>query len=185
MWLTHFEQARNESMRLRKPIILQFEREGCGGCRKLYEFTYKDSNVDRELDEWFILLRLDIFKDREVRREYSAYWTPSFYFTDYDGKLLYKFNGYLPPVEFRIMLRLALSEYLIPKGKYDQALSTLDSEVEELRHGVMFPKLEFQKGVVLYLKHHDNREFRSIMDDIRNKYLGSLESYMYFWEDGI
>jgi thioredoxin-related protein len=185
MWLNNFERARDEAMKSRKPIVLQFEREGCGGCRKLYEFTYKDDKVDRELNEWFIPLRLDIFRDRELRREYSAYWTPSFYFMDYSGKLLYKFNGYLPPIEFRIMLRLALSEYLIPKGKYDEALSALDSDAEALRHGSIFPKLELQKGIVLYLKHRDNNEFRSIMDDIRRKYPGSLESEMYFWEDGI
>ena len=185
MWLTDFEEARDESEKSRKPILLQFEREGCGGCRKLYEFTYKDDNVDKELKEWFIPLRLDIFRDREERREYSAYWTPSFYFTDYSGKLLHKFNGYLPPVEFRIMLRLGLSEYLIPKGRYDEALNALDTDAEDLRHGSIFPKLELYRGIVLYLKHRDNKEFKNTMADIRKKHPGSLELYMYFWEDVI
>ncbi len=185
MWLTDFGQARSESMKSRKPIMLQFEREGCGGCKRLYESTYKDNEVDKELTEWFILLRLDILKDREARKEYSAYWTPSFYFTDYSGKLFYKFNGYLPPVEFGAMLRLALCEYLIPKGRYDDALSALESDADGLTRSTLFPKLELQKGIVLYLKHRDNKEFKNIMGDIRKKYPGSLESYMYFWGDGI
>jgi len=67
-WLTNLEQAKEESLKSRKPILLQFEMDGCGGCKKLNATTYKDHKVIDEMNEWFVLLKLDLIKDREVRK---------------------------------------------------------------------------------------------------------------------
>jgi thioredoxin-related protein len=105
-WLNNLEQAKTESSKTHKPIILQFEMDGCGGCKKLYSETYMNRKVQEEMSEWFVLLKLDLIKDREIRRELAAYWTPAFYFLDNKGKSYYNFNGYLPANEFRIIIRL-------------------------------------------------------------------------------
>ena len=82
-WLTNLDKAKEESLKLKKPILLQFEMENCGGCKKLEETTYKDQKVNDEMNEWFVLLKLDLIKDREVRKLLGAYWTPSIYFLDH------------------------------------------------------------------------------------------------------
>lgn len=33
-WLTNLEQAKEESLKSYKPILLQFEMDNCGGCKK-------------------------------------------------------------------------------------------------------------------------------------------------------
>ena len=84
-WLTNLEQAKEEAVKTKKLILLQFEMDGCGGCKKLEATTYMDQKVLDEINEWFVVLKLDLIKDREVRKSLGAYWTPSIYFLDQNG----------------------------------------------------------------------------------------------------
>ncbi len=182
-WLTNLEEAKEESLKLRKPILLQFEMDGCGGCKKLYEKTYSDENVQAEMSDWFVLLRLDLIKDRGIRRELSGYWTPSFYFLDYNGKSNFNFNGYLPADEFRIILRLGFAETQIPKGKYADAIEVMSKDIEQFKGNSLLPKLLAQKGIAEYIKTKDKKTFMGVMKGIQLKYSTSLEAQMYFWEE--
>lgn len=182
-WLTNLEQAKEESLKTRKPILLQFEMDSCGGCKKLYEETYPNEKVQEEMNEWFVLLKLDLIKDREIRRELSGYWTPSFYFLDHNGKSYYNFNGYLPPDEFRLMLRIGFSESMIPKGKYDEVIEVAGKEIDSFENSALMPKLLVQKGIAEYIKTKDNPAFRKILKEIQNKYPNSVEAKMYFWNE--
>lgn len=182
-WLTNIEDAKAESLKTHKPILLQFEMDGCGGCKKLYNETYPDAEVEKEMTEWFVLLKLDLIKDREIRRELSAYWTPSFYFMDHNGKSFFNFNGYLPPDEFRIILRLGFAETQIPKGKYSDAVSVMKENIEQLTNSALYPKLLSQIGIAEYIKSKDKETFMKTMADIRDKYPDSLEAKMYFWDE--
>lgn len=182
-WLTNLEQAKEESQKSRKPILLQFEMDNCGGCKKLYKETYPDPKVEEEMNEWFVLLKLDLIKDREIRRELSGYWTPSFYFLDHNGKSYYNFNGYLPPDEFRLMLRIAYSESMIPKGKYDDVINVINRDIENFKECALYPKAITQRGIAEYIKTKDNPAFRKIMKELQDKYPNSLEAKMYFWDE--
>lgn len=183
MWLTNLEQAKEESLKSRKPILLQFEMDGCGGCKKLYAETYTNQSVINEMKEWFVLLKLDLIKNREVRKELSAYWTPSFYFLDHSGKSHFNFNGYLPADEFRIILRLAYSEVSIPKGRFAEAIDVMNRDIEHFDDNPLISKLLAQKGITEYIKTKDKKAFMAVMKDIQLKYPNSLESKMYFWDD--
>ncbi len=182
-WITNLELAKEESQKSRKPIFLQFEMDNCGGCKKLYEETYLDSKVQEELNEWFILLKLDLKKDREIRRVLSGYWTPSFYFLDHNGKSYYNFNGYLPSDEFRLMLRIGFSESMIPKGKYDEVIEVTEKEIETFTDSALLPEVLVQRGIAEYIKTKDNPTFRKKMKEIQEKYPNSLEAKMYFWDE--
>ncbi|MDZ7763720.1 MAG: thioredoxin family protein [Melioribacteraceae bacterium] len=182
-WLTDFEQAKEESQKTRKPILLQFEMDGCGGCKKLYEETYPDPKVEEEMQEWFVLLKLDLKKNREIRRELSGYWTPSFYFLDHNGKSYYNFNGYLPPDEFRLMIRIGFAESMIPKGKYDDVIKVIEKDLSGFEKSALLPKVLVQKGIAEYIKSKDNKTFRQTMKEIQNKFPDSLEAKMYFWDE--
>ncbi|MBN1302625.1 MAG: thioredoxin family protein [Melioribacteraceae bacterium] len=182
-WLTNLDQAKEESQKTRKPILLQFEMDNCGGCKKLYEETYPNPEVVKEMNEWFVLLKLDLIKDREIRRELSGYWTPSFYFLDYTGKSYYNFNGYLPPEEFRLMLRIGFSESMIPKGKYDEVIKIIDKDLESFKESALYPKVISQRGIAGYIKTKDNPAFRKTLKELQDKYPDSLEAKMYFWDE--
>ena len=181
-WLSNIEEAKKESQKSRKPILLQFEMDGCGGCKKLYEETYTNPQVEKEMNEWFVLLKLDLIKDREIRRELSGYWTPSFYFLDYKGKSYFNFNGYLPPDEFRILLRLGYAETLIPKGKYAEAVEIMSTDIQAFKNAALLPKLLTQRALAAYIKSKDRPAFKSTMNKIQQLYPASLEAKMYYWD---
>ncbi len=183
MWLDDFEKAKEESLKLRKPVLLQFELDNCGGCKKLYDTTYQDEKVKSELENWFVPLKLDLLKNRDVRKIVSSYWTPSFYFMDHNGKSFYSFKGYLPPEEFRLLMRIGAAEAMIPKGKYDDALNILEDDSDNLSSGSLFNELQILKGEVIFLIQRDNSELKKIMKNIKEKDPESIQAKMYFWEE--
>lgn len=182
-WLNSFELAKEEAAKSRKVILLQFEMENCGGCKKLYQTTYPDLKVQNEINEWFVPLKLDIIKDREVRRSLGAYWTPAIYFLDQNGNSYYHFNGYLPPEEFRIILRLGLTETIMPRGRYDDIIKIVDQDIDDFKNNSLLPKLLIQRELARYIKTKDNSPLRKILKEIQKDFPDTLESKMYYWDE--
>jgi len=182
-WLTKLDEAKEESQKSRKPILLQFEMDGCGGCRKMEATTYKNQKVIDEMNEWFVLLKLDLIKDREVRKSLGAYWTPAFYFLDHKGNSYYHFNGYLPAEEFRAMLRLGIAETIMPRGRYDDIIKIIDRDINELTESSFYPKLLVARETARYIKTKDNSQLRNTLKEIQSTHPNSTEAKMYFWEE--
>lgn len=182
-WLNNFDQAKEEAAKFRKVILLQFEMENCGGCRQLYKTTYPDPKVEQEINEWFVPLKLDIIKDREVRRNLGAYWTPSIYFVDSNGNSYFHFNGYLPPEEFRIILRLGLTETIMPRGRYDDIIKIADQDIDDFKQNSLLPKLLIQRELARYIKTKDNSELKKTLKEIQNDFPATAEAKMYYWDE--
>lgn len=182
-WLNNFDQAKEESLKTKKIILLQFEMDGCGGCKKMNETTYKDQKIIDEMNEWFVLLKLDLIKDREVRKMLGAYWTPSFYFLDNNGNSYYHFNGYLPADEFRAMLRLGIAETIMPRGRYDDIIKIIDRNLDELSETSFYPKLIVARETARYIKIKDNTQLRKALKEIQHTHPQSTEAKMYFWDE--
>lgn len=182
-WLTNLDKAKEESLKTKKTILLQFEMDGCGGCKKLDATTYKDQKVIDEMNEWFVLLKLDLIKDKEVRRSLGAYWTPAIYFLDSNGNSYYHFNGYLPANEFRAMMRLGIAETVMPRGRYDDIINIIDKDIDELTKTSFYPKLLVARETARYIKTKDNSQLKKSIKEIQNKFPESTEAKMYFWDE--
>ena len=182
-WLINLEQAKEEAAKSKKIILLQFEMEGCGGCKKLEATTYLEQKVIDEMNDWLVLLKLDLIKDREVRRMLGAYWTPAIYFLDQNGNSFYHFNGYLPAFEFRAMMRLGIAETIMPRGKYDDLINIIEKDIDELAGTSLYPKLLVARETAQYIKIKDNSQLKKTLKEIQNKYPESTEAKMYFWDE--
>jgi thioredoxin-related protein len=182
-WLSNIEQAKEEAAKSRKLILLQFEMDGCGGCKKLEATTYKDQKVIDEMNEWFGPLKLDLIKDREIRKILGAYWTPSIYFLDQNGNSYYHFNGYLPATEFRAMLRLGIAETIMPRGRYDDIIKIIEKDLDELARTSFYPKLLVARETARHIKIKDNSQLKKSLKEIQQKFPESLEARMYFWDE--
>ncbi len=180
-WFFNLEEAQQEAMKQRKPILLQFHRDPCSGCQKTYAVTYPDPGVHRELHAWFVPLRLDILKDRRERSQFSAVWTPSFYVLDYKGKVFFSLPGFLEPEDFRVILRLGLAEYLIPRGKYAEAKNLLEDGLDRFPDNPRASLLLLRLGMIAYLTTWDNKVFKSYMKRIREEYPHSAEARQWPW----
>ncbi len=181
LWTFDYEEALERSRKERKPVFLQFHRDKCSGCHKTYETVYPDPVVTRELTERFIPLQLDILEDREIRRKYSAVWTPSFYVLDHSGRSFDFFEGFLPVEDFRVQLRLFQAAYLIPRGKYRETIKIMDEGVKLFPGNGRASALLLKKGQAVYLSARDNKAFRKVMQEIRDRYPTSLEARMWPW----
>jgi thioredoxin-related protein len=182
-WFTNLEQAKEEAVKTKKLILLQFEIENCGGCKKLEATTYKDQKVMDDMNEWFVLIKLDLIKDREVRRHLGAYWTPSIYFLDQNGDSYYHFNGYLPAYEFRAMIRLGIAETIMPRGRYDDVIKFIEKDLDELAGTSFYPKLLVARETAQYIKIKDNSRLKKTLKEIQQKFPESTEAKMYFWDE--
>ena len=56
-WYDDVESAIKFARTDGKGVLLQFHRDGCAGCKKMYELTYQDPGVQKELFEWFVPVR--------------------------------------------------------------------------------------------------------------------------------
>jgi thioredoxin-related protein len=182
-WLKNLELAKEESQKSHKLILLQFEMDGCGGCKKLEAATYKNQKVIDEMSEWFVLLKLDLIKDREVRKMLGAYWTPAMYFLDQNGNSYYHFNGYLPADEFRAMMRLGIAETIMPRGRYDDIIKTIHKDLDELKLTSFYPKLLVARETARYIKIKDNSQLRKTLKEIQSTHPNSTEAKLYFWDE--
>ena len=182
-WTFDYTEALERAKKEHKPVFLQFHRDKCSGCHKTYETVYPDPVVAKEVSEWFIPLQLDIIEDREIRRKYAAVWTPSFYVLDHNGQSFASFEGFLPLEDFRLQLRLFQAAYLIPKGKYREAMEILEEGEKLFPSSDRIPALLLKKGQAVYLSARDNKSFRAIMQLIRDNYPNSIEARMWPWMD--
>lgn len=182
-WVLDFSTAEELSRQSGKGIVLQFHRDECAGCKKMYAITYPDAKVENELFRWFIPLRQDIIRDRAVRSRFSAYWTPSFYFLDTRGRVQYNVNGYLNPEDFRVMLRLGMAALDLPRGKYLDVIDLMDDGLRLFPGNPMAARMLFTRGMAEYLLGKEKSAFRGAMREIIAQYPDSQEARMWPWPD--
>jgi tetratricopeptide (TPR) repeat protein len=182
-WHDDLQLALAEARSQNKTVLLQFAREQCAGCKKMYAQTYLDPDVQQELERWFIPVQLDILKDRQERRQYSAVWTPSFYFLDSRGSLVYSFNGYQNAEDFRVLLRLGKAAVDLPRGRYLETIDLMDDALNLFPNNPRAAALLFNSGMAQYLLGKDKSAFRGAMTDIIKEYPHSPEARMWPWMD--
>jgi hypothetical protein len=182
-WSSDLAEALDQARQEGKGILLQFHRDECAGCKKLYASTYPDAEVQKELFTWFVPVRMDIIKGRTVRSQYSAYWTPSFYFLNTRGNVQYQQNGYFNPEDFRILLRLGKAALDMPRGKYYDVIDLMDNGLVLFPDNPRAATLLFTRGMAEYLLGKEKSAFRGAMSEIVERYPNSQEARMWPWLD--
>lgn len=182
-WVIDWQTALENSWKENKGVLLQFHREECAGCKKMYAHTYPDADVQQEINDWFIPLRLDILKDRAIRSKLSAYWTPSIYFLDRKGNPLYHFDGYLKAEDFRVLMRLGKAALDMPKGRYLQIIDLMDNGLALFPNNPKAASMLFTRGMAEYLLGKEKSAFRGTMKEITATYPDSQEARMWPWQD--
>jgi thioredoxin-related protein len=182
-WFDSIENAQEEARSQGKLVLLQFHRDECAGCKKMDTSTFPDMDVQQELFHWFVPVKVDIMKNRDIRVRYSAYWTPSFYFLDYHGKMFNFFNGYLGPEDFRIILRLGKAAIDIPRGRYFDVIDRMDEGLKLFPNNPRSATMLFTRGMAEYLIGTEKSSFRGAMKEITELYPNSPEARMWPWMD--
>lgn len=77
-----------------KPVFVYVRSEYCGWCKKFEEETFTNQSVIRTLNENFILVSIDVNKQKNETRNFRVRGTPAEIFLDPNGTEIKRVPGY-------------------------------------------------------------------------------------------
>ncbi len=90
---TDIDGAFNVSQSENKTLAIIFDQDSCVYCDILKEDVLSDEEVQKELNENFIVLLVDINKNPDIAQKYNVYGTPTIQFLDSNGNDIDKIEG--------------------------------------------------------------------------------------------
>ncbi len=106
---TSIDAGINESKNASKPIFLYFRSETCYWCLRFEEETLSDKGVIDILNKNFVLVSVDVFKQKNTALNLGVRSTPYMIFFK-DGEEIARIPGYLPTDEFLVKLNEILEK---------------------------------------------------------------------------
>lgn len=94
------KEAKNQS----KPVFLYFRSETCYWCIVFEKEALSDDRIISLLNKEFVLISIDIFKQKNAAQNINVRTTPYMIFFDKDGKEISRIPGYIPKEEFLVKL---------------------------------------------------------------------------------
>ncbi len=95
----------NEAKNQNKPIFLYFRSETCYWCIRFEEEALSDTRVIEILNNKFVLISIDTFKQKNVSLNLNVRTTPYMIFFTKNGDEILRIPGYIPKDEFLARLR--------------------------------------------------------------------------------
>jgi thioredoxin-related protein len=77
-----------------KPIFVYARSESCGWCKKFEAETFTNKSVAGILNEKFILVSIDVYKQKNETRNFRVQGTPTEIFLDSNGTEIKRIPGY-------------------------------------------------------------------------------------------
>ena len=107
---TSIDTGINEAKNLSKPIFLYFRSETCYWCKKFEEEALSDKRVIDILNNNFVIISIDTFKQKNVANNLGVRSTPFMVFFTTDGTEISRIPGYIPTDEFLVKLDSVLDQ---------------------------------------------------------------------------
>lgn len=107
---TSIDTGINESKNLSKPIFLYFRSETCYWCKKFEEEALSDKRIIDILNNNFVIVSIDTFKQKNVAKTFGVRSTPFMIFFTKDGEEISRIPGYIPADEFLVKLNSVLDK---------------------------------------------------------------------------
>ena len=97
---TDYDGALSEAQSQNKSIVLIFDQASCQYCEMLKENVLSNSTVQKELNENYIVVLVDINKNPKIANKYKVFGTPIIQFLDSKGNETMRIEGYVESDEF-------------------------------------------------------------------------------------
>ena len=107
-------------------IIAYFGQQRCAYCKKFFDTSLANIDIQNYLRKHYDVVALDIWNDediidtdgneyseRELAIHYKTNFTPSLVFYDISGKPVFRLRGYYPPYKFRAALQYVTEGFYI------------------------------------------------------------------------
>ena len=97
---TDVDGALSEAQSQNKNVALIFDQDSCVYCEILKDDVLSNSTVQKELNEKYIVVLVDINKNPDIAGKYKIFGTPAIQFLKPDGTEAGKIEGYLESDDF-------------------------------------------------------------------------------------
>jgi thiol-disulfide isomerase/thioredoxin len=151
---TQADEAFAVARELGLPVLVDFWSEGCKGCCKMEEITYRDPFVISYLNTRYVMLKFNTkFRTPGFRNTYisSPYlWTPTLIIFSNDGSEVRKSTGYLPPALMLNELELGRALAYLRKAKSPESLAVLSGLLDSSTCSLTRQEAYYWAGVAAF-----------------------------------
>jgi thioredoxin-related protein len=102
---TDVDLAMNAAQSENKSVAIFFERTSCAYCDMLKSNVLSNSDVQKQLNENYVFLLVDINENPKFADKYRVYGTPIVKFIEPSGKVINEIQGYVEADEFLKVLK--------------------------------------------------------------------------------
>lgn len=81
-------------------VFIYFGADWCKYCSLMKKNTFENKEVDKYLLKNFIILNLDVDKNKEIKEKYNIKTLPSYLVIDKNEEVIKKSSGYKSPKDF-------------------------------------------------------------------------------------
>lgn len=97
---TDIDAAFNASQSQNRTLMIVFDQDSCVYCDLFKSDVLSNPQVQKELNENYVVLLVDINKNPDIAAKYKVYGTPTTQFIDSSGRQIHKIEGYIDSAEF-------------------------------------------------------------------------------------
>src|SRR5262245_51213954 len=119
------------------------------GCHAMDAVTHPHADVQRELGERFVPVRLEAGKHGELARRMGTRWLPGLVVADADERPAHVQIGFLPPADLLVELDYGRAIHAMGEKRYDDA-HALFRRVAETPAAERAPEAYFWWGISRY-----------------------------------
>lgn len=83
-----------------KTLVIIYDQDSCVYCEMFKENVLGNVNVQKHLNDGYVVLLVDINKNPDMAGKYNVFGTPTVQFLNPDGKEIKKVEGYVGADEF-------------------------------------------------------------------------------------
>ena len=146
-WVFSEQEAIDRAKDLSRPLMVDFFKEGCGGCRLMDTVTYPNESIATLIAESFVPWRIDFRRETKLLRKFNVVWTPTNLFIDSREREHYRLTGYLPPDVFESYLAMGRAKVAFGAHNYSEAAELFDSIARDYPTNIMAPEAVYFRGV--------------------------------------
>ena len=105
---TELKPALKAAKEQNKPLFLYFRSDFCGYCRLFESETLSNKSVIKKLNEDFIMVSIDVYRQKNETMMFRVFGTPSLVFLNSEGTEIKRIPGYIDTDTFlRIINQIA------------------------------------------------------------------------------
>jgi thioredoxin-related protein len=97
---TDIDLAMNAAQSENKSVVIFFDQASCVYCDMLKSNVLSNSDVQKQLNENYVFLLVDINENPKFADKYRVYGTPIIKFIEPSGKVTHEIQGYVEADEF-------------------------------------------------------------------------------------